>query len=91
MTHPDRLLREIHHAHAEVQSSIITRRHHPSFGYTKTYIRGQVARLFALLEAHILVTGGWTGGGPVLDGVKVEHGRSLNLTGIEELRREWLS
>lgn len=51
------LARECQCARAKVMNSIISRKQHPSYGYTKALIREEVAHLEGLLYAYHLVTG----------------------------------
>lgn len=91
-TVPDvgRLEQEIFHAHADLVNAIEMRRVHPSYGYTKTQIRGQLIRVLGLIEAHMLVTGAWTNAGAPLSTDVGAYADRLQGGDHNAMRRDWL-
>lgn len=57
MNKAELLARECGAARNKVMNSIICRKQHPSYGYTKAIIREELAHLEGLLYAYHLITG----------------------------------
>lgn len=62
----DRLESEIRAQCNKVMTATTNRRDHPTYGYTKASILGNLGKLFGMVEAWLYVTGGWNHPGTVL-------------------------
>lgn len=62
----ERIAAEIRAHYNSVSSTIVNRRDHPSYGYTKRYLYAQFDEMCGLLKAWLIVSGYWTGNGGVI-------------------------
>jgi hypothetical protein len=85
-----RLEREIRDTAAALSNGLTMRADRPSYGYTKTHLRDQLAQLTGMITGHLIASGAWDKpGAPGL--AAVEHAKAvfgLDLHGLARAIKE---